>query len=87
MSRCCDDVAVHGHDGKMFKDGRPYTYRFAFKPRWPKAVVVRTAVSPAPRFVLNRYPGVVIGFAVRLRGNRALSVLWGRPGRVIEVAA
>lgn len=85
--RCCADVAAHCHDGKLFKDGRPYAYRFAFEWRRPRFVLVRTGVNPAPLFVLNRYPGVVIGFAVRIRGNRALSVLWGRPGRVIEMPA
>lgn len=87
MPRCCDDIAVHNHGGQTYKDGRPYAYRFAFEWQRPKAVVVHTAVNPAPLFVLNRYPGVVIGFAVRLWGRAALSVLWGRPGRIIEVSA
>lgn len=59
-------------------------YRFAFRLRWPGACLVRSAVNPHPLFVLNRYPGVIIGFAVRLKGNLALSVLWGRPGKVIR---
>lgn len=82
--RCCDDIAVHCHDGVTYKDGRPYVYRFAFEPRWPKAIVYRAAESRRFRISLNRYPGVVIGIAFQA-GARVLSVLWGRPGRIIEV--
>jgi hypothetical protein len=84
--RCCDDVALHCHDGKDYKDGRPYFYRFAFEPRRPKAVVYRAAESRRLHVSLNRYPGVVIGVAFQV-GARVLSVLWGRPGRIIEVEA
>lgn len=65
--RCCDDVAVHSHDGgrTLRKDGLPYTYRF--KPG------------------LNRYPGVVIGAGIVV-GRRALGVVWGRPGRIVETS-
>lgn len=53
--------------------------RFRFHWRRPKVLVVLAAERP-PLFSLNRYPGVVIGCAVRLAGRRYLSVLWGRPG-------
>lgn len=50
---------------------------------WRRPTIVRvTAADPHWRFVLNRYPGVVIGVAVYL-GRWRLSLLWARPGRVI----
>lgn len=44
------------------------------------------AARPLTGFVLNRYPGVVIGVALYVRG-RGLSFLWGRPGAVVELTA
>lgn len=83
MNRCCDDVAMHCHDGNLYKDGRPYGYRHTFCWRLPQAVVVRPA-ERGFRIVLNRYPGIVIGLVVQV-GARGLSILWGRPGPVVEV--
>jgi hypothetical protein len=82
---CCNDVAVHCHDGVAYKSGRLYTYRHAFEWRRPKAVIVHTA-DPMPLAVLNRYPGCVIGVCIRLRRRTGLSVLWGRPGRIIDTS-
>lgn len=56
-------------------------YKFAFEWRRPTIVYV-TAADPHWGLVLNRYPGVVIGVALYL-GRWGLSLLWGRPGRVI----
>lgn len=84
--RCCDDIAVHSHDGgtTLRRNGRPYTYRCAFEWRLPpKLVAYRTADRYRLKFILNRYPGVVIGAGVVI-GNRAFGVVWGRPGRIIE---
>jgi hypothetical protein len=86
QDRCCDDVAFHCHDGREYKNGRPYAYRHAFRPRWPRATIYRAAERRRFTIRLNRYPGVVIGFAVQL-GARVLSIVWGRPGRVIEIPA
>jgi hypothetical protein len=84
-SRCCDDIAVHSHDGRTLrKDGQPYTYRFAFKPSWPKLNTYRAAERRWIAFSLNRYPGIVIGAGVQV-GTRVLGLRWGRPGRVIEL--
>jgi len=83
--RCCNDVAVHNHGNQTYRNGRPYGWRFAFEWRLPRIVLVR----PARRqfsVVLNRYPGVVIGIAVYF-GRRGLSLLWGRPGRIIVTIA
>jgi hypothetical protein len=85
-TRCCDDIAVHCHDGLTYKDGRRYEWRCKFAWRWPKVVVCHAANRP-PLVMLNRYPGIVIGIAIRLRGTRYLSVLWGRPNGIYEVAA
>lgn len=84
---CCTDIAVHSHDGgkTMRKDGRLYTYRNAFEWRRPKLVRVTAADRQPLRLVLNRYPGVVIGAALYYR-HRGLSLLWGRPGRVIDTS-
>jgi hypothetical protein len=79
-------VAIHCHDGKEYKNGRPYAYRHAFQLRWPKAIVYRAADRRRFHVALNRYPGVVIGVALQV-GVRVLSIVWGRPGRTIEVPA
>jgi hypothetical protein len=85
---CCTERAYHGHPelgdpGQMYFNGRPFCYRHNLQWRWPKIVRVRAAAS-VTRVVLNRYPGVVIGAAVYLRG-RGLSLLWGRPGKTIPL--
>ncbi len=85
-ARCCDDIAVHAHDGLTYKDGRRYEYRFHFEWRKPHAVVYTTAAR-APWVKLNRYPGVVIGVALKAGRRRVLSILWGRPGKAYEVPA
>jgi hypothetical protein len=87
VNRCCDDIAVHSHDGgrTLRKAGRPYSYRHAFKPSWPKLNTYRAAERRRLAFHLNRYPGVVIGAAVQV-GARVFSLRWGRPGRVIQTA-
>lgn len=83
--RCCDDIAVHSHDcGKTLrKNGRPYRYRHAYEWRCPRLVLVTPADRQPLRLRLNRYPGVVIGAALYWR-HRGISLLWGRPGRIIE---
>jgi hypothetical protein len=85
---CCTDIAIHSHDGgkTLRKNGRPYTYRMAFQWRWPALRRVTAAERQPLRLVLNRYPGVVIGMALYWR-HRGLSLLWGKPGRVIETTA
>nr|MDT0658015.1 hypothetical protein [Micromonospora sp. DSM 115978] len=86
-ARCCDDIAVHSHDGgrTLWRDGRgPFVHRFRFEWRRPALVVCRPAGPARVRVTLNRYPGVVIGLYLHL-GRRALSLLWGRPGRPYEV--
>jgi hypothetical protein len=82
--RCCDDAALHCHDGRDYKDGRPYAYRCAFEPRWPKATIYRAAKRRRLSVRLNRYPGVVIGAAIQI-GARVFSITWGAPGRIIEI--
>lgn len=84
---CCDDVAVHSHDGgeNLWRDGRPYAYRHAFEWRRPTALVYEAAERRRFAVHLNRYPGVLIGVAFQV-GRRVLSILWGRPGRIIETS-
>jgi hypothetical protein len=84
--RCCEDVAVHSHDGgkTLMRNGRPYRYRHAFEWRRPSANVYTAAERRVFRIGLNRYPGVVIGVGVQV-GRRVLSIRWGAPGRVIEL--
>lgn len=83
LSKCCDERAIHNHGNQTYLAGRPYGWRVAFEWRRPKVHTYRAA-DPRPFAVhLNRYPGVVIGIAFQL-GRRVLSILWGRPGRVIE---
>ncbi len=82
--RCCDDVALHCHDGLTYKDGRRYEYKNRFRWRWPTALVYRTANRP-PLVVLNRYPGIVIGIGFRVGTRRCLSIVWGRSGKSYEV--
>ena len=84
--RCCDDIALHCHDGLTFKDGRRYETKCRFEWRRPAAVVVRTA-DRCPWAKLNRYPGIVIGVVVKIGSRRGLSILWGRPGKTYEVSA
>ncbi len=86
MSRCCDDVALHCHDGLTYKDGYRYEWRCRFEWRAPRAVVVHTA-DRCSWVKLNRYPGVVIGAVLKLGPRRGLSILWGRPGKTYEVPA
>jgi len=81
---CCDEVAIHGHDGVTYLRGKPYRYRHAFHWRRPFAHVYVAAVRRRFAVNLNRYPGVVIGVAFQV-GRRVLSVVWGRPGRTIEI--
>lgn len=85
--RCCDDVAVHSHDGGKTtrRNGSSYTYRHAFAWRRPKLVRVTAADRQPLRLVLNRYPGVVIGASLYYR-HRGLALLWGKPGRVIDTS-
>lgn len=86
--RCCDDVAVHSHDGgkTLRKDGQLYTYRVAFEWRRPALKLVTAADRQPLRLVLNRYPGVVIGASLYWR-HRGLALLWGRPGRIIQTGS
>jgi hypothetical protein len=83
QDRCCDDVAMHCHDGETYKDGRRYVYTFTFEPRRPQAHIYRAAVRRRFHVGLNRYPGVVIGIAFQV-GSRVLSLTWGSPGKVVE---
>lgn len=84
----CVAFGMHGHgtqgtpDYQLYRSGQPVTYRHEFEWRWPTATIVRPATRRPFRVVLNRYPGVIIGVAVQI-GAHALSVLWGRPGRVM----
>lgn len=84
---CCTDIAVHSHDGgrTMRKNGQPYTYRCAFEWRRPALKLVTAADRQPLRLVLNRYPGVVIDVALYFR-HRGLSLLWDRPGQIIETS-
>ena len=85
-ARCCDDVAMHNHGNQTYRDGRPYGWRCAFEWRRPHATVY-TAANPRRLAVhLNRYPGIVIGIAFQA-GRRVLSIVWGRPGRIIDDVA
>lgn len=83
-TRCCDDIALHCHDGKTYKNGRRIEIRHRFEWRTPRAVICTAADRP-PLVRLNRYPGAVIGIAFRIGARRCLSVLWGRPGKSYEV--
>lgn len=82
---CCDDIAVHSHDGgkTLRRRGLPCDYRTAFDWRWP-AVRICHPANPRPvAILLNRYHGMSfpIGIYVQVH-RRALSLLWGRPGRI-----
>lgn len=59
-------------------------YRYQFRWRIPKAIIYRAAVKRHVSVKLNRYPGVVIGIGLQV-GQRVLSIVWGRPGRAIEI--
>jgi hypothetical protein len=83
-SRCCDDIAMHCHSGVTYRAGRPVDLRFGFQWTRPRAAVIHLAERHRFRIALNRYPGVVIGVAIQV-GTRALSILWGRPGKPIWV--
>jgi hypothetical protein len=85
VDRCCDDVAVHSHDGgkTLMRNGRYYVYHHAFTWRWPALKVVTAADYQPLHVVLNRYPGVIIGATLYWR-HCGLSLLWGRPGRIVE---
>lgn len=61
-------------------------YRYAFHWRIPGALIYTAATRRRLHVTLNRYPGVVIGIAFQV-GSRVLSIVWGRPGRVIQEAA
>lgn len=67
--------------------GRPHTCPLEW--RRPRLVLVRSAELHGP--ALNTYPGCVIGFDLplprlsRTPGWPRLSILWGRPGRPVEV--
>lgn len=82
--RCCSDIAVHCHDGQTYRNGKPYRYRHAFEWRKPKVTVYTAATRRRLAVHLNRYPGIVIGVAFQT-GTRVLSLVWGRPGKIIEV--
>jgi hypothetical protein len=43
-----------------------------------KTLIYRTA-DAAPWFTWNRYPGSIIGFAVRVAPRHLLSIVWGKP--------
>jgi len=86
---CCEERAYHGHPelgdpNQVYFRGRPFRYRHTLNWRWPAVMRVRAA-APLTKVVLNRYPGVVIGVAVYVKG-RGLSLLWARPGRTVQVA-
>lgn len=85
----CISFGMHGHGVQgttgyqTYLRGRPYRYRHAFHWRFPKALVYVASESRRFHVSLNRYPGIVIGIAFQV-GRRVLSIVWGRPGRVIE---
>lgn len=85
----CVTFGVHCHgvlgepDYQLYRQGKPYHYRHAFQWRRPTAIVYTAATPHRFHVMLNRYPGVVIGIALQI-GRRVLSILWGRPGRMIE---
>lgn len=62
-------------------------FRIFGKPRWPWKAVTVTPASRPPLVRLNRYPGQVIGIALRLPPEdefgrirfKQLSILWARP--------
>lgn len=60
----------------------PSRYRLVWaRPR----VTVYTAADRRPvSFTWNRYPGVVIGFAVQV-GTKVASLTWGRPGEAVPL--
>lgn len=74
---------MHRHDDQTYKDGRPYAYRHKFLWRRPKVHTYTAAQRRRFAVGLNRYPGVVIGVAFQ-SGRQVLSIVWGRPGRIIE---
>lgn len=82
---CCDDIAVHSHDGgKTFrKNGEPHALRWS--KTWAKPRVTAYIAAPPRRLriVRNRYgtsdgPGVTIGIALHV-GKRVLGVTWAHP--------
>lgn len=58
-----------------------FPYKFAFQWRRPTVDWLRAA-DRHWGFVLNRYPGCVIGIAFFL-GRRGVGFRWGRPGAVV----
>lgn len=87
IHRCCADIATHSHDGgrTLTRNGRTFTHRHTFEWRRPAFHAYRTAANRPLGFGLNRYPGIVIGAAVGIRGT-SYGVVWGRPGKVVEVS-
>jgi hypothetical protein len=69
---------------QLYRQGRPYHYRHAFRWQRPTATVYTAATPRRFHVALNRYPGVVIGIGFQI-GRRALSIVWGRPGRAIQL--
>ena len=55
--------------------------------RWPPRFIICRAANRPALVGLNRYPGQVIGFALRmpktdtLPGHPYLSIVWARPSR------
>lgn len=62
------------------------TEHIAFEWRRPKVHAYKAAQSRRFAVGLNRYPGVVIGVAFQV-GRQVVSIVWGRPGRIIEETA
>ncbi|HEX6968924.1 MAG TPA: hypothetical protein VF174_08980 [Micromonosporaceae bacterium] len=82
----CADSAVHSHDGgkTSCRLGRQFTTRFPL--RWARPKIYTNLRARRYRFAvrLNRYPGCVIGAEFQV-GARAFGLLWGAPGKPIEV--
>ncbi len=61
----------------------PYWHEFQW--RRPRLTWYRTANRHRFKPGLNRYPGVIIGAEIVI-GRRAVGVVWGRPGCVVDVS-
>lgn len=82
---CCDDIAVHSHDGgkTLRKNGQPYAMRWSKTWAKPRFHTYRAATAHRFRIIRNRYGigdgyPVTIGVALHV-GQRVFGLTWAHP--------
>lgn len=87
LYRIVGRLSTNGHRGSIRRRDRALgvgAYAHCDTCDWNSPVYPELAKTRRHLHVaLNRYPGVVIGIAVQV-GHRVLSIVWGRPGRMIK---